>query len=761
MGLINVDKFKFFSQVVLPAVYDESLSYYEVLNKVRYKLNEVVDSTNAQNTVIRDFVNEINNAVDDFIHDMVSDYDSTKSYVKGNYCWYENDVYKCKGNTTGAFDSDMWDEVVFADAVGEDVRLYVEKVDNLISQVAPAYRNYFTYEVGEMCVYEDVVYVCRTRVNPPEPFDSEKWRTAIITTELKNRVDTYWQEFINDYYETLNIVQTTGDSTTHIMSQNATTTELSKRLAITRDKYTVPSSGVSIDTLLNEGVYVITADASSITDVPFEGSGIVAVISSNTAVRKLQFAISNVTGDVYYRYYNGTQWLKWFHIFNQDVLTDSLNQSTGDSTTSAMSQNSVTNELLKRMPITRDKYIVPASGVSINALLSEGVYVITGDSSSITNVPFDGSGIVAVISSNTSVRKLQFTISNVTGDVYYRYYNGTQWLKWFHVINEDILKNTLKESTFVDSPTLLTELSSTTEINNVTTRSTYLVAKSISSVPYSSQGGILHCKTVYNVTTQIFTTPTNVSYKRERIDNVWQPWIPINYKSVPRLMVTFVDDDGDTGFLNNMMPIIASTNSPISCPITTTRVGTSGFMTWEQIKSCYENGADVANHTYNHVPQVDDMTQANQYTQKELELQYIKAKNNIVSHGLGTGDILICNNVSAEQERVREAARNTLKGCFRSYGGNPVTALSDRYYLPRFAVDASGTGNQELSQAHLKEVLDVHAGRLTGWLVFCFHTTDGAWTATHTAAIEYAINYCQTLGLPVVTLETGFNEYFR
>ena len=39
----RVHPMRFWSQKVLPLVYDDSLSYYEVLCKVVHKLNEVID----------------------------------------------------------------------------------------------------------------------------------------------------------------------------------------------------------------------------------------------------------------------------------------------------------------------------------------------------------------------------------------------------------------------------------------------------------------------------------------------------------------------------------------------------------------------------------------------------------------------------------------------------------------------------------------------------------------------------------------------
>lgn len=42
----KIKPFRFWSQKVLPLVYDDSLSYYEVLDKVAHKLNELIEYFN-------------------------------------------------------------------------------------------------------------------------------------------------------------------------------------------------------------------------------------------------------------------------------------------------------------------------------------------------------------------------------------------------------------------------------------------------------------------------------------------------------------------------------------------------------------------------------------------------------------------------------------------------------------------------------------------------------------------------------------------
>ena len=54
----------FYVQKVLPAVYDDSLSYYEILAKVQATLNDVVSTTNEQSVIVL----EMQQAINDFIH---------------------------------------------------------------------------------------------------------------------------------------------------------------------------------------------------------------------------------------------------------------------------------------------------------------------------------------------------------------------------------------------------------------------------------------------------------------------------------------------------------------------------------------------------------------------------------------------------------------------------------------------------------------------------------------------------------------------
>ena len=73
---VNLDKFRFWCQKVLPLVYDDSLSYYEVLGKMVIYLNQVIDNINAdtENVItLKDAFEELKIYVDSVIEYDVSD----------------------------------------------------------------------------------------------------------------------------------------------------------------------------------------------------------------------------------------------------------------------------------------------------------------------------------------------------------------------------------------------------------------------------------------------------------------------------------------------------------------------------------------------------------------------------------------------------------------------------------------------------------------------------------------------------------------
>lgn len=93
--MFGIRRLHFYCQKVLPLVYDESLSYYEVLCKVKHKLNELIDSQNLQDEEIKAIekeLAEVQNWIDNFdttvIKELIEDYIATMIFVEINDAGY-------------------------------------------------------------------------------------------------------------------------------------------------------------------------------------------------------------------------------------------------------------------------------------------------------------------------------------------------------------------------------------------------------------------------------------------------------------------------------------------------------------------------------------------------------------------------------------------------------------------------------------------------------------------------------------------------
>lgn len=105
----KIRRLHFYCQKVLPLVYDESLSYYEVLCKIKTKLNELIDSDNTQAdeiSAIETELAEVQSWIDNFdttvIREIVEEYIATMIFVEINDDGYI--VYNIP---------ESWDDITF------------------------------------------------------------------------------------------------------------------------------------------------------------------------------------------------------------------------------------------------------------------------------------------------------------------------------------------------------------------------------------------------------------------------------------------------------------------------------------------------------------------------------------------------------------------------------------------------------------------------------------------------------------------------
>lgn len=124
-------KLRFWCQKVLPLVYDDSLSYYELLNKVVWHLNKHTEEINA----LIDFYITFQEDVEEIIQKMIEDgllqpiitetigaliaeaFNTETYYLPFDYCTKDGKLYRANKRTNGEWVAADWDEKT----IGEDL----------------------------------------------------------------------------------------------------------------------------------------------------------------------------------------------------------------------------------------------------------------------------------------------------------------------------------------------------------------------------------------------------------------------------------------------------------------------------------------------------------------------------------------------------------------------------------------------------------------------------------------------------------------
>ena len=218
-------------------------------------------------------------------------------------------------------------------------------------------------------------------------------------------------------------------------------------------------------------------------------------------------------------------------------------------------------------------------------------------------------------------------------------------------------------------------------------------------------------------------------------------------------MLTIIDDDGDMKFYTDLLPIIKEKNVPIATAVTTKRIGSAPrWMGWDEIMECYENGAEVLCHTYDHIPIARDQ----EVDLNALIMDYTIAKQIMYAHGLHDADILVYNNASGNNAAVREAAERVFKCAIHS-GGSHINYAGNLnpYYLYRFPID---TEPRLYNLDILKDLVDEVCSS-GGWMIWIMHTSSSTWTEEARNNLCAAIDYAREKGLPIVTANYGYQNY--
>ena len=124
----------------------------------------------------------------DAISAIAEQYDEEIEYNTGNYCIYNNKLYRCIddeviGQQPDAENSEYWEEAtVMSSIVDVATNLNPESIGAAsVTDLAAEYNSSTEYEIGDYCIYENHLYKCTTAIDENgESWNSEHWTATTV-----------------------------------------------------------------------------------------------------------------------------------------------------------------------------------------------------------------------------------------------------------------------------------------------------------------------------------------------------------------------------------------------------------------------------------------------------------------------------------------------------------------------------------------------------------------------------------------------------
>lgn len=374
-GYSGIQPFRFWCQKVLPLVYDDSLSYYELLNKVVDYLNHTISDV----ATAEDNIDKLNTA-----------YNQLQNYVNTYFDTLDVQV-EINNKLNDMARSGELDELL-SPIVAEQLGGVVE------GQIGDVVANQINAVVANQI--DDVV-------EDQLPAQVQTQVPSMVTSWLDDNVDPVGSAVVVD--SSLSIsgaaadAKTTGGALVSVKTNFAANIE----------------SGTDLNTVTTAGNYkvVTVAIAETLLHAPTTVRSYRLIVLESTEIAKIiQIAITNDTtngGDIYIRNCTSNTWTDWYKCVKSNDLSP------------------VTDGLLKVFDFDAANATAIANGTDLNTITTAGNYKVTSNENAGTmiNCPVTVAFSLKVCNISTLSTRCQILIPNApsTGMLYYRLSPTSAW----------------------------------------------------------------------------------------------------------------------------------------------------------------------------------------------------------------------------------------------------------------------------------------------------------------------------------------------
>ena len=234
------------------------------------------------------------------------------------------------------------------------------------------------------------------------------------------------------------------------------------------------------------------------------------------------------------------------------------------------------------------------------------------------------------------------------------------------------------------------------------------------------------------------------------------------YNAKPiRPLISFTDDDGKAGVYTKWLPILQEKNIPMSLCIVTGKIGSPGYLTWEQVQDLQDNhGCEILSHTVSH-------NNINAHATNKTWIEELKqSKQTLIEHGLNVRGFAYPNGgFWGTQEGLVDGTSSSfwMTGLFYDYGITTGSTMNKYPIASNMGIDRAGIGSYaavgkfdtlDNLKARVDECYDQN-----GWLIFMTHVDDVDHTDEDNQMLRDLIDYIKTKGIDIVTMSEGFEVF--
>lgn len=422
-----IDKLRYWCHKILPLVYDDSLSYYEVLCKTSAKLNEVITSTNGLLDAWDTYKNDIDAAFGEYTAGLDKKFDALSDKMSADFLHYKDivnaeirDEFAVQERRLKAQDDKIAAQDTQIIAISDRVNTFITEYNQTISQIPDMVVNAVNAWLNDTTHYDNIIADLAGSLQGLKHFDTvADLKTATFTQITGKEVCVCENYYAGDGVFTIweILEQTTppgafAEGIVNIALPHADG-DLYYRVAFLRSEYTASTLGIATaPTVTARSVQMINCCKYSFNPILIDADFAVDLSDINTTTKTLK-VYSNPSAKHTITIVNGNNFISSFkdvkimHDTNnlKHTTLDGVNFDNCDILTKDGATVVVSNINIKNCAIT-------ASQIQCTDEYTSADYVFT-DNTWTANTIF---GIVLTSATVNSLRNCVITNNRITNN---------------------------------------------------------------------------------------------------------------------------------------------------------------------------------------------------------------------------------------------------------------------------------------------------------------------------------------------------------